>query len=192
MLKIDKTTHMMILFTFGLVFVSIYLYYTIVDVRRVQTEMKRLLEDNEARKAATAKEIEALSNAVMQLSVKTPEQKPCVPPVCEIKKERVQIVEVIPVEKTIEKDDDSVITEDIRKSLECDSDEDVDVEIEAILESEQDNNEKKSQVSMTEDKLQTMKYEELRDMCKEVGISYKGVKDVLYKRLHEHFFGATR
>ena len=191
MLKIDKTTHMMILFTFGLVFVSVYLYYTIIDVRRVQTEMKKLVEENEVRKAATSKEIEALSNAIMQLSVKAPQTK-AASEVCEVKHDRVQVVEMIPVEKTLDKDDDSVITDDIRKSLDCDTDDDnVDVEIEAILDSDPEGK-KKSDTEMSIARLQAMKYEELRDLCKDLGISYKGVKDVLYKRLHDHFFGETR
>ncbi len=42
MAKLNKTTHLMILFTFAIVFVVIYLYYTIGDVRKMSSEVKRL------------------------------------------------------------------------------------------------------------------------------------------------------
>lgn len=45
MFKIDKNTHLMILFTFALIFLVVYLYYTIVDVRKIQREVKSLADE---------------------------------------------------------------------------------------------------------------------------------------------------
>ena len=45
MIKINKTTHISLLFTFAVVFISVYLYYTIVDVKHLKRETKKLMED---------------------------------------------------------------------------------------------------------------------------------------------------
>jgi hypothetical protein len=45
MFKLDKNTHMMVLFTFSLIFIVVYLYYTITDVRKMQKEVKRLSDE---------------------------------------------------------------------------------------------------------------------------------------------------
>lgn len=45
MAKLNKTTHLMILFTFAIVFIVIYLYYTIGDVKKMNSEVRRLVSD---------------------------------------------------------------------------------------------------------------------------------------------------
>lgn len=59
MFKIDKSTHLLILFTFAIIFVVVYLYYTIIDVRKIQKELKTLSEDVLALKKLQAQENQA-------------------------------------------------------------------------------------------------------------------------------------
>lgn len=44
-MKINTTTHLTILFTFAIIFVVIYLYYTIIDVRKISLDIKKLSQD---------------------------------------------------------------------------------------------------------------------------------------------------
>lgn len=45
MIKFNKSTHLMILFTFAIIFVVLYLYYTINDVKRMSNELKKITSD---------------------------------------------------------------------------------------------------------------------------------------------------
>lgn len=211
MIKIDKNTHLMILFTFALVFVSVYLYYVIVDVRKIQVDIKKLTEEAESRKVTVAKDMEALSNVVRQMSSISPSQQYVAPtpstviePVCtmpevkeihpsQVKKEREADAGKPQIQQNIE-DDNSVSTEDIRQTLDCESD-GVD-EIDEILQNTNESHEVvEEQVELVEgkhvydkqDELHSMKYEELRDLCKSYGLSTKGTKEAIIKRLQEHF-----
>ena len=44
-MKINTSTHLTILFTFAIIFVVIYLYYTIMDVRKISLDIKKLSQD---------------------------------------------------------------------------------------------------------------------------------------------------
>ena len=44
-MKISSSTHMTIIFTFAIVFVALYLYYTITDVRKMSVELKKTTQD---------------------------------------------------------------------------------------------------------------------------------------------------
>jgi len=44
-MKINTSTHLTILFTFAIIFVVIYLYYTIIDVRKISLDIKKLSQD---------------------------------------------------------------------------------------------------------------------------------------------------
>lgn len=62
-MKINSTTHMTILFTFALVFVVIYLYYTITDVRKMSAELKKVTQDIQTLTATVSK----LNNEVAEV-----------------------------------------------------------------------------------------------------------------------------
>lgn len=44
-MKLNRNTHFFIITTFAIVFVVVYLYYTITDVRRLSTDVARLSRD---------------------------------------------------------------------------------------------------------------------------------------------------
>jgi hypothetical protein len=133
MFKLDKNTHIMILFTFAIIFVVVYLYYTILDVRKLQKELKKsgdelaeakskitLLEQALAKKEEITKKPSA---NVIQLTQLAPATQVVAPVPTQDKKDIV-IASEVPV-----KDDESVVTEDIRETLDCsDSDDEVLVE----------------------------------------------------------------
>ena len=45
MFKINKSVHVMILLTFAIIFIVIYMYYTINDVKKLGLEMKKNSQD---------------------------------------------------------------------------------------------------------------------------------------------------
>lgn len=209
MFKLDKNTHMMVLFTFSLIFIVVYLYYTITDVRKMQKEVKRL------------------SDELLKLQKEPPVQiKPVITPTpaaASAPINPVPIVECKQVEPgadiNIHEDDESVLTDEIRETLECtDDDEDIDLqniinsadkqiagevadvvadvvagEVAEVVAGEAavvaravvDEAVVDEAVAIDEADILLMKYDDLKELCKKRNLSQKGAKDVLIKRLLE-------
>jgi hypothetical protein len=115
MFKIDKSTHMMIMFTFAIVFVVVYLYFTITDVRKMQRDMVRLSE-------------EVLNLQKMLIKQQQPTQ--LVQQVPKVQLPKVEVSEKTHSNEIVPEDEDSVVTEDIRAALECSDDADDEHELE--------------------------------------------------------------
>lgn len=149
MFKIDKSTHLLILFTFAIIFVVVYLYYTIMDVRKMQKEIKTLSEDVLALKKEQAHE--------NQIVLQEEEKK------------------VIPIVLATEIDDEisSVHTEEIQEVLCVDEEIDFD-ETAPVLEE-----------SVPSVEFSTMRYDDLKDLCKKHNLNQRGTKEALIKRLEE-------
>lgn len=58
---------MMILFTLILVFIVVYLYYMILDVRKIQQDIKKLQDDADGNKTATENELKKLTTTTQEL-----------------------------------------------------------------------------------------------------------------------------
>jgi cell division protein FtsB len=56
-MKLNASTHITIIFTFALIFVVIYLYYTIIDVRKINTDISKV-----------TKELQSLTTSVSKLN----------------------------------------------------------------------------------------------------------------------------
>jgi len=130
-MKINSSTHMTILVTFALVFVVIYLYYTITDVRKMSVELKKASQDIQTLSTSVAK----LSNDVVEIQkmgldvnkmfnmndMLTQELNGLISqqltqsqPVC---KESVCVTQVEQTAIEADDDDESVDTADIKKIL---------------------------------------------------------------------------
>lgn len=210
MFKIDKNTHMLILFTFALIFVVVYLYYTIIDVRKMQKEIKRLNDEIVALRKSPSPPQPIVSHPQV-----TTEQVPVKATKSKSESIQVPIVEITQTDSQVEKknmselldtvldDADSVVTDEIRDTLNCTDDEEEVVanpevtslnatsqEVQDILkEIPEDVNdiiddiEKREKVDINE--LVNMKYDDLKDLCKKHNLTQKGTKEVLIKRLAE-------
>lgn len=189
MFKLDKNTHMMVLFTFSLIFIVVYLYYTITDVRKMQKEVRRI--SDELLKLQTKTPEPPVQSKPIPSPVPTQAPAPAPPP--------VPIVECKQVEPDAE-DDESVLTEEIRETLECTDDEEADIDLQAIINSSDNvvgtvvepvavetlvEPVVVSEVVIDEAEILQMKYDDLKDLCKKRNLSQKGAKDVLIKRLLE-------
>jgi hypothetical protein len=142
-MKINSSTHITILVTFALIFVVIYLYYTITDVRKLSLELKKVSVDVQTLSNSFTKlngellEVQKASldfNKVFNMNDMLTNEltgllnNQCQGDQCEIK--------TVQVEQTdIEDDNESVDTTDIKKILN-DDDEEPEPEPEPALEQE--------------------------------------------------------
>lgn len=205
MFKLDKNTHMMVLFTFSLIFIVVYLYYTITDVRKMQREVKRISDElaqlqsknSTATPPSPVPASPPASNHVpVNVCVKATTNEVTVVDVSDQIKETETVIDQAPQvpaadQVTIDpitqfQDNESVVTEEIRDTLDCTDDEDIDLQ--NIINSSapaQDIIESDIKVELDSAELAKMKYEDVKDMCKSKNLSTKGSKDVLIKRLLE-------
>lgn len=185
MFKIDKHTHLIILFTFALVFVVIYLYFTITDVRKMQRDITKLAADvaalqpqqQQQPKVAGGSPTLPVPTVVQVQHAKVPQ-----PEIIQVPAQVVE-EEIITVEDDDEEDVESVVTEDIKAVLTPCEEEGEEEEVEEMLPEMVETNE--SEAVVTEQLLQTLKFEELKDMCRKRGIKIQGTKEALMKRLLE-------
>lgn len=202
MFKIDKSTHMLILFTFALVFVVVYLYYTITDLRKMQKEVKRLTDELAALKAGTGAnaKVQVLSPAAAAVPAPQPS-----PPVG-AQQAKVVVKQLAP--EPVADDASSVASDEIREALKGSDDEDEKPAVAPVpsgaKEEEGDGEEQEdaeiniedliaapaakdatgeAATEITLDILGKMKYEDLREYCRKHGLSQKGNKDVLMSRI---------
>lgn len=168
MFKLNKSTHMMILMTFTIVFVVVYMYYMIRDVKKIYIEVKKHGQDITALQKLST-EVQELKGLVAALSMQPPvphdpvyipQLVPAPPPVCQV---------------PIPTDAESVATEDIKKLVEDDdAEEEVPVPEDVVEE------------TPSEEQVKKMKFEELKDLCKKYNISTKGTKESLTAKILEY------
>lgn len=181
MFKLDKNTHMMILFTFALIFVVIYLYYTISDVRKMQRDIARLTSEVSAlvqkggNVSATPPSTPSPSPqpVVPIVQIKECTTTSSVPESVIMEEEVVENVENIENVEVVEDDASSVTTEDIKVTLDAEDDDETVVKSEEVTVHEGTD-------------LNKLKFEEIKEMCRAKGIKIQGSKEVLIKRLMEH------
>lgn len=209
MAKLNKTTHLMILFTFAIVFVVIYLYYTISDVKKMNSDVKKLVLDvaklNQdvqnilaimPKIPMTASNLQIPTPSQQSQSHGQPQQVPpkvqqvTVQPNVQITSQQKQPILPI-VDESDEEDDVSSVDTDELKKIINDADGvpgDVLEQKEAeppIQEYEQDITEELSAKTeiFSEEDLKKLKYDEIKDLCRTRGISTRGTKEQLIAKL---------
>lgn len=106
MFKFNKGTHLTILATFAIVFIVIYLYFTITDLRKLQGEVTRLRTKVAALEQSSCPVQEASAEAVSPAAAPVP------------------VPSVVPVPVVAAQEEtESVLTEDIKKLLDDEEDE---------------------------------------------------------------------
>ena len=145
-MKLNKNTHFFIITTFAIVFVVVYLYYTIVDVRRLSNDVSRLSRD-----------LVALSETVNKKQNQEVQMHPLLVPV--------------PVTPEAAQEDEEPI--DITKIL-------------SDITQEETEEAAPEETAQPTDDFKSMKYEDLKDLCKKNNLSTKGTKAELITRLLEN------
>lgn len=207
MLKLNKSVHFNILCIFAIVFVCVYLYYTIIDVKKIAVETKK-----------NAQDVQNLITSIATLTKEVSELKKKAAGVCAVGggggagaavaacklpvmnvTPKVVVSDAVPGEPPAAasaQDNDSVNTDDVKNLLGDipDDDDEVDGVVEPvvdggcdveddILESVTMKQEPKDYKLMSEDELKKEKYEDLKDYCRRINLSIKGNKDAIIQRI---------
>lgn len=187
MLKVNKSVHFNILTIFAIVFVCVYLYYAISDLKKIAVEVKKHGQD-----------IANIVASLTTLSKEVGDLKKCAS-ACKAPKVHVTVSEAPaappPTSETrLSSSDDasSVDTDDV-KNLLGDIHEEDEVEeagacdAQAAPDSPSSEATPEAAVAAAEPAKDyaSMSFEELKAECKAAGLSAKGAKDSLVKRLEE-------
>jgi len=178
-MKLNKSVHFNLLCVVAIVFVCVYLYYTISDVKKVAIEVHKHSDEL----AVLAKELAELKKKAAACSGVG--GGVCAKPTVDLNKLMVEAVaaavaggEAAPVVVTEEGEGAAASianTEDMKKFLE-----DADT---AEVPAEEVQVEVKNYAAMTLEELKNQKHEDLREYCRANGISAKGTKEVLAARI---------
>lgn len=197
MFKLNKSTHMLILMTFTIVFVVVYMYYTIKDVKKMYTEVKKHEQDiqNLQKLDGDIKEMKNILSMIMG-SGPMPDQimmphnatavqyAPPPPPHVSSKHPHPPRSQMA--------DDASIATDDIKKLVDDDDMLDEDMEIvptedETVLVQENacEQVQEAANVSdeYTEEQLKNMKFDDLKEIAKKKKVSIKGTRESLITRI---------
>jgi len=186
---------MMILMTFTLVFVVVYMYYTIKDVKRIYGEVKKNTQDIQALQSLTndVKNMKGTIEMMNQGMLAQSQFNVCSIPFPDMS-QQVFVPPPPPQHVSDIKDDaESVATEDIKKLVRDDDDDDENEEI-GVVDDVGDIGDIVNETAgvvvepvqtqvISEESLKKLKFEELKDVCKKMGISIKGTREALISRI---------
>lgn len=171
MIKINKTTHIMILSVFAIVFIVVYLYYTVNDVKKLSIEVKK----NSADITKLTQDIQNAMNVLTNLNNDVLEVKGK-----SIGTSNASVALVVDKdEEEANSEESSVDSQMFKKIITGDDDDDDDGE--DVVEDEP--LEEEAEEVPTPVDYKSMKYDELKDEAKRRGLSAKGSKDQLIARL---------
>ena len=170
MFKLNKYLHMLILMTFTIVFIVVYLYYIVRDMKRMYQDFKKQAADVQTLQAAVneikgAVEMVLCGGAAPVVAVTTASMPPAA---------------------IANMDTESVESEDIRKLIEDGDDDEVADEQQPAAASQPDEQQApppEEQPPLTKDEVMSMKLDQLKEVCKMNNISIKGSRETLINRI---------
>ena len=170
MFKLNKYLHMLILMTFTIVFIVVYLYYIVRDMKRMYQDFKKQAADVQTLQAAvneikSAVEMVLCGGAAPVVAVTTASMPPAA---------------------IANMDTESVESEDIRKLIEDGDDDEVADEQQPAAASQPDEQQApppEEQPPLTKDEVMSMKLDQLKEVCKMNNISIKGSRETLINRI---------
>ncbi len=175
MLKLNKSIHFNILCIFAIVFVCVYLYYTITDVKKIAVEVKKHGQD--------------ITNIITSLATITKElgdlkKKAAVCSTSGVCKIAPVVTAQEVVEHEVQEDNESVNTDEVKNLLSDIPDDEGNVDDpQDVLEEELESTTVKDYKSMSVEELKLEKYDDIKEYCKTNSINAKGTKDVLIQRI---------
>lgn len=191
-MKINRSTHFMILVLFAIAFVVIYLYYTIKDVKKIHAEIARLSNDV----LQLTQSITNITNTLInQAAPLASSAAVCMAPFAQtsstqgINKVQVTIpVGTVDEAETGSVSGDSVATAEMHKIIESidevedthETQEAEQVDVQTAPQSVMSTN---TQSPLDVKQLKSLPYDALKKYCKDNGLDSKGTKDALVARI---------
>jgi hypothetical protein len=177
MFKLNKFLHILILMTFTIVFMVVYLYYIVRDMKRMYQDSKKQATDLQNLQAMVNEIKGVVEMALCSAAPPPAKTEPVVMTTAESCPAEINISEaqpqpiassVVPSENVPNAfDAESVESEDIRKLVE---EGEVEIEEEAAP-------------LPTKEDVMNMKYEQLKEFCKKNNMSIKGSRDALINKI---------
>jgi hypothetical protein len=173
MFKLNKYLHMLILMTFTIVFIVVYLYYIVRDMKRMYQDFKKQAADVQTLQA-TVSEIKTAVEMVMYGAG----------PAVTTAAIAVTATETVspPMTNHIGNvDTESVESEDIRKLVEDGDDAEEDAP--PLVPEAKEEDVTAHEHPLTKDEVMSMKLDQLKEVCKKNNISAKGSRETLITRI---------
>lgn len=193
-MRFNKFTHLSLLVVFAIIFIVIYLYYTISDVKKIHQEVSKLTRDMEFLNGS----LQQMTTALLTNTI--PMSTPSVPPA------------KLETEPVVNLDTTALAPEQVQESNDEDDEDDevASQELQQIMESIEDEEEQEVNSSsptpnvdinsidvvepvtskhsvtienLTMEELKKVPYDDIKKYCKEHSINTKGTKDVLIYRI---------
>lgn len=199
MFKIDKNTHLAILFTFAVIFIVFYLYHTIQDLKKIQNELTKINSDILTLKRNSAV-LDRLENDRLSRQINKKNENFNDSVIITDKPIEFEKINQVPV---IEEDNESIETQELQDILNNSSSSSSSSTISLseheenvnMLEEEQEHTTLDKDLNLNNDEeileevekvdLNSLTLEELKELCKKHGLSAKGSKSILKERLNE-------
>ena len=174
MLKLNKSVHFNILCIFAVVFVCVYLYYTIVDVRKIAVEVKKNGQD--------------LANVITSFAVLTKEVselKKKAAAVCSIKVPEITVTDAAAAAHVEEDEEEADMAAAVAEALNADTESVNTDDVKNLLNDMPDDEPEDTPdlKLLSGDELKSQSIELLRSYCKLNGINARGSKDTLIARI---------
>jgi len=183
----NNSVHFSILTIFAIVFVCVYLYYTICDIKKIAVEVKKQGQD-------IINIVTSLSTITKELSeLKKRSGGSCAKPIINVTPQPQVTISTAEVLEDVD-DSDSIDTADVKNLLsdipdeddvanvdENDDDDVLDADAVAVIETS--TVAAKTFKELSPEELKNESYDDLKEYCRSNGLSAKGTKDVLIKRI---------
>ena len=164
---------MLILMTFTIVFIVVYLYYIVRDMKRMYQDYKKQAADVQTLQA-TVSEIKSAVEMVLYGTGAAPAAAAAIS-VTTVCATAPATEAAQPTTNVCSIDTESVESEDIRKLVE-DADDEVAEEVKEEVPPDE-------QPPLTKDEVMSMKLDQLKEVCKKNNISTKGSRETLITRI---------
>lgn len=203
-MRFNKFTHLSLLVVFAIIFIVIYLYYTISDVKKIHQEVSKLTRDMEFLNGSLQQMTAALLTNTMPMA--TPGSVLDIQTVSHVQPAKLE------TESVENPSTPAVAPEQVQESNDDDDDEVASQELQQIMESIKDDEEQEEQNAsspnvdinsidvvdatesitnkhsvaiekLTMEELKKVSYDDIKKYCKEHSINTKGTKDVLIYRI---------
>lgn len=203
-MRFNKFTHLSLLVVFAIIFIVIYLYYTISDVKKIHQEVSKLTRDMEFLNGSLQQMTAALLTNTMPMA--TPGSvldmqtvSPVQPAKLETESVENPITPAVAPEQVQESNDDEVASQELQhimESIEDDEEQEeqeeqnasspnVDINSIDVVDATESITNKHSVAieKLTMEELKKVSYDDIKKYCKEHSINTKGTKDVLIYRI---------
>jgi hypothetical protein len=180
MFKLNKFLHILILMTFTIVFMVVYLYYIVRDMKRMYQDSKKQATDLQNLQAMVNEIKGVVEMALCATAVPPAKTEPVITTTTESIPAEINISEAQTQPQPIASSD--VPSENVPNAFDAESVESEDIR-KLVEEGEVEEEIEEAAPLPTKEDVMNMKYEQLKEFCKKNNMSIKGSRDALINKI---------